>query len=137
MKSRPSIAATGRIPGPASARPERTARPTSMWLGISATKQPVPYFQTLLNIERDALRAGRRHTFLLLQDDTKGWWVLEQEGLFVLAQAGDQPLPPAKVQTVGKITCCATKNEAKSQVTQSGIQKREPIIKKQANEHEA
>jgi hypothetical protein len=71
------------------------------WLGVSATRQPVPYFETLLNIERDALQAGRRDTFLLLQDDTKGWWVLEQEGMFILARAGAQPLPPAKVQMVG------------------------------------
>jgi hypothetical protein len=61
----------------------------------------VPYFETLLNIERDALHAGRRDTFLLLQDDTTGWWVLEQESRFILAQAGAQPLPQTKVQMVG------------------------------------
>jgi hypothetical protein len=71
------------------------------WLSLSATRQPVPYFETLLNIEREAMRSGRRETFLLLQDDTKGWWVLEQESLFILAQADLQLLLPARVQTVG------------------------------------
>jgi hypothetical protein len=73
----------------------------TQWLDLSATRQPVTYFETLLNIEREAMQSGRRETFLLLQDDTKGWWVLEQESLFVLAQSDSQPLLPAKVQTVG------------------------------------
>jgi hypothetical protein len=71
------------------------------WLGISASKEPVRYFQTLLDLERDALRAGRRRTFLLLQDDSEDGWMARRERFFRLVQADALSLSPATVQTVG------------------------------------
>lgn len=56
------------------------------WLGLSVTRQQVAYFQTLLDIEHDAILAGRKSTFLLLQDGSQQRWIEQQQELFDQAQ---------------------------------------------------
>ena len=72
------------------------------WMNLSSSRQPTVYFETLLNIERDALLAGRKETFLFLQDDASAWWVSRQEDWFDQIRSGQppEPLDPLKVQTV-------------------------------------
>ena len=65
------------------------------WLSISPTAQGIVYFETLLNIERDAVRAGRRGTFLLLQDES---WLKLQASFFDQAQLDDRFLAQPAVQ---------------------------------------
>lgn len=57
------------------------------WLNTSFTDRPEAYLETLLDIERDALHAGVRETFLLLQDDRLPWWTEQQEQRFEQYQA--------------------------------------------------
>jgi hypothetical protein len=40
------------------------------WLSLSPLRQEVPYFETLLNVEREAIRLGYKETFLLFQGDS-------------------------------------------------------------------
>lgn len=71
------------------------------WLLISPTDHPVDYFQTLLDIEQEALSAGRKETFLLLQDSEEPGWITEQQARYTEVRAnGDLPLPEIKVQSV-------------------------------------
>ncbi len=71
------------------------------WLRLSPTDAPIDYFQTLLNIEQEALVAGRRETYLFLQDNAEPRWVEMRERLFDMAQSnGEWTLAPVKVQTV-------------------------------------
>jgi multiple sugar transport system substrate-binding protein len=49
------------------------------WLDLTPYGNEVPYFQTLLEIEHDALYAGRKDTFLLLQDDGRLRWLRDQK----------------------------------------------------------
>lgn len=73
----------------------------SQWLRLSVADAPVAYFETLLNVEREALLAGRRDTFLLLQDDSRSSWVSQQVRLFQVAQEDGLDLPPVQVDEVG------------------------------------
>ncbi|MBN1642441.1 MAG: hypothetical protein JXA09_14495 [Anaerolineae bacterium] len=83
------------------------------WLGLSSSRDPQAYFRTLLEIEHEAVRAGRRATFLLLQDDTTPGWRAEQERRFELAQRVDaDPSPPRVLQVaisddVARVTVAA------------------------------
>jgi hypothetical protein len=73
----------------------------SFWLDISSETQANAYFGTLLGIERDALVAGRRATYVLLQDDRQPSWVEEQERRFGQYQVDDAGLlPQIEVQAV-------------------------------------
>ncbi len=68
----------------------------SRWRGVSPS-DPVPYFDVLLLVERRAIRAGRRETFLLLQDEADSWRK-RQEAAFEQVQGND--IGPAKVLKV-------------------------------------
>jgi hypothetical protein len=61
-----------------------TTRSLSMfidrWLSLTPADQEVAYFETLLNIEREAAGAGRKDTFFLLQEGSDRW--LRQQELF-------------------------------------------------------
>lgn len=70
------------------------------WLGLSASDEPSAYFETLVNIEQEALAAGRKETFLLLQDEAAPGWRSAQEALFNATQATDASIEPANVQAV-------------------------------------
>jgi hypothetical protein len=70
------------------------------WLGLSASTTPSAYFEALVNLEQQALVAGRRGTFLLLQDETVPGWLAGQEAFFDLAQTQDLSIEPARVQGV-------------------------------------
>jgi hypothetical protein len=71
------------------------------WLLLSPTDHPVDYFQTLLDIEQEALSAGRKETFLLLQDPEEPGWIEQQQARYTQIRAnGDLPLPEIKVQSV-------------------------------------
>jgi hypothetical protein len=72
----------------------------AQWLRLSATEQPADYFETLLNMEREAILAGRKETFLLLQDDTRPEWMAVQEAIFDTPRSAGSTLPPIEVQTV-------------------------------------
>lgn len=73
----------------------------SFWLNISSEEQPDAYFGTLLGIERDALVAGRRETYMLLQDNRQPWWAEEQEQRFAQYQVDNaSSLPQVEVQQV-------------------------------------
>ncbi|MFL7809956.1 MAG: hypothetical protein AB8I80_15070, partial [Anaerolineae bacterium] len=70
------------------------------WLGLSASDEPSAYFETLVNIEQEALAAGRKETFLLLQDEAAPGWRSAQEALFNATQATDASIEPVNVQAV-------------------------------------
>ncbi|MFN2231512.1 MAG: hypothetical protein ACK2VA_17210 [Anaerolineae bacterium] len=70
------------------------------WLGLSASDEPSAYFETLVNIEQEALAAGRKETFLLLQDEVAPGWQSAQEALFNATQATDASIEPVNVQAV-------------------------------------
>jgi hypothetical protein len=73
----------------------------AQWLSLVPTDQEVAYFETLLNIERQAVLVGRKETFMLLQDRA-GHWPLQQEMFFDQAQSRNSPisLPAARIQSV-------------------------------------
>jgi hypothetical protein len=70
------------------------------WLGLSVTNDPAAYFETLVNIEQEALAVGRKETFLLLQDEAAPGWRSAQEALFDATQAMDASIERANVQAV-------------------------------------
>jgi hypothetical protein len=70
------------------------------WLGLSASDEPSAYFETLVNIEQEALAAGRRETFLLLQDQEAPGWRSAQEALFDATQGTGMRAEAASVQAV-------------------------------------
>jgi hypothetical protein len=51
------------------------------WLDLSAGEDPVAYLVALVQIEQESLYAGRRDTFLLLQDQA-AWWREQQQTAF-------------------------------------------------------
>jgi hypothetical protein len=51
------------------------------WLDLSAEEDAVDYLAALVQIEMEALHAGQRETFLLLQDRA-AWWQDQQEAAF-------------------------------------------------------
>jgi hypothetical protein len=54
------------------------------WLSLHPTGDSEDFFETVLNIEREALLAGRRKTFLLFQDPS---WRHDQERFYVQTRA--------------------------------------------------
>jgi len=70
------------------------------WLSLSANTRPSAYFETLVNLEQQALAVGRRETFLLLQDETVPGWLAAQEAFFDVSQTRDLSVELAKVQAV-------------------------------------
>ncbi len=70
------------------------------WLGLSASTRPSAYFEALVNLEQQALAAGRKETFLLLQDETVPGWLAAQESFFDRSRAQHLGIEPAKVQSV-------------------------------------
>jgi hypothetical protein len=48
------------------------------WLSISFTQNRHTYFESLLNIEHDAVRVGCEETFLLLQDSDSEWLQMQR-----------------------------------------------------------
>lgn len=70
------------------------------WLGLSASTRPSAYFEALVNLEQQALAAGRKETFLLLQDETVPGWLDAQESFFDRLQGSDLIIEPARVQDV-------------------------------------
>jgi hypothetical protein len=72
------------------------------WLGLSSTERPVTYFETLLNIEREALITGQKETFLLLQDAVEPGWLDRQQEQFNRVNGSNTPLlSKLEVQSVG------------------------------------
>jgi hypothetical protein len=92
------------------------------WILLSPTDQERAFFQTLLNIEREAILAGRKESFLLLQDNV-GFWSRQQEIFYDQVQSYNAPisLPTAQVQTVERIEDRA-RVVLKEQAWQSPIQ---------------
>ncbi len=73
------------------------------WLALDPPSgdNAVDYFEMLLNIEQEAFLAGRRDTFLLLQDSQEAMWQSHQE--YVFDQVQDRAalsFPPIKVDRV-------------------------------------
>jgi hypothetical protein len=65
------------------------------WLSVHPNE--AAFFETVLNIEREAIEAGLKETFLLFQDER---WLADQEAYFDRAQI-ENPYPsPAPVQVV-------------------------------------
>jgi multiple sugar transport system substrate-binding protein len=59
-----------------------TAGFLSRWLGLMPEGGEIPYFEALIELERDALYAGRRDSFLMFQDDGKLKWLRDQKARF-------------------------------------------------------
>jgi len=59
------------------------------WLRLSGATYPsfVLYFETLLQVEREAMLAGRWATFALIQDRSDGEWMARQRELFERVRA--------------------------------------------------
>jgi hypothetical protein len=70
------------------------------WLGLSASTRPSDYFETLVNLEQQALAAGRKETFLLLQDETIPGWLDAQESFFERTRMQALSVDPVRVQDV-------------------------------------
>jgi hypothetical protein len=75
------------------------------WLSLAASDSQLAYFQTLLNIEREALIAGRWETFMLLQHQGYPWWMSDQDMLFERWRQGGQASrsPVIRVRRVERI----------------------------------
>jgi len=89
-----------------SAREARTlAALMARWLSLGVSNGQSEYFQTLLNIEREALLIGRRETFMLLQHQVYPWWLSDQDLLFERWQQEGQrlDLPAIRVRGVERI----------------------------------
>lgn len=88
-----------------SAQESRTsAEFLDQWLGLSlhenemGTDRARVYFETLLNLERQALRAGRQKTFLMFQDTE---WHSEQAQYYDRVQRSAGSLPRTEVRVRG------------------------------------
>ena len=74
------------------------------WLGLSLNEREVGtdrarvYFETLLNLERQALRAGRQKTFLMFQDTE--WHGAQARYFYVQRSAGSLPDTEVRVRGV-------------------------------------
>jgi ABC-type glycerol-3-phosphate transport system substrate-binding protein len=74
------------------------------WLDYPVSLFSAQHFQELLQIERDALLAGQRDTFMLLQEGEQAMWRSQQEAFY--EQAGDAlrstsvSLPSVRVESV-------------------------------------
>jgi hypothetical protein len=90
--------------------PELLSRPDEMgslsqfmaqWLDLTPSDRPVDYFETILNIEREAILAGQKDTFLLLQRDDRQWTALQAASYDqIRSGALAFSFSPAKVQNV-------------------------------------
>ncbi|MBN1584587.1 MAG: hypothetical protein JXA89_28025 [Anaerolineae bacterium] len=74
------------------------------WLGLSTRIGETAFFESLLNIEREAILTGRKETFLLFQDDG---WIEERAHLFDELQLTQPVLDPVRVKAVERIDGCA------------------------------
>ena len=105
------------------ALPELLDRPDEMgslsqfmaqWLDLTPSDRPVAYFETILNVEREAILAGQKDTFLLLQRDD-GQWMALQAASYDQIRSGAQAFSfsPAKVQNVTMVgdRACVTLEE--------------------------
>jgi hypothetical protein len=59
------------------------------WLSLHPIRDEPAFFETLLNIEREAILVGRKDTFLLFQDDD---WVEQQSAFFDRVRSHESPL---------------------------------------------
>jgi hypothetical protein len=59
------------------------------WLSLNPSADPVAYFECLLNVEREAILAGRKDTFMLFQDPG---WMEEQERFYARVRSTARPL---------------------------------------------
>jgi hypothetical protein len=57
------------------------------WLSLGPAADQAVYFETLLNLEREAMLVGRKDTFMLFQDPRLAGWAAERERVFEQAQA--------------------------------------------------
>jgi hypothetical protein len=75
------------------------------WLSLAASDRQLEYFQTVLNIEREALLVGRRETFMLLQHQVYPWWISDQGRLYERWRQSGQALdsPVIRVRRVERI----------------------------------
>jgi hypothetical protein len=71
------------------------------WLDLSADENAIAYLTALVQIETEALHAGQRETFLLLQDGA-AWWQEQQKAAFERWQwqAGARWRPETTVERV-------------------------------------
>jgi hypothetical protein len=68
------------------------------WLSLFPSGDETAFFEMLLNVEREALLAGRKETFMLFQDATLGQTAALWEE--ARAVAAGQPPPPVRVAQV-------------------------------------
>jgi hypothetical protein len=75
------------------------------WLSLSANDEQLAYFETLLNIEQEALLVSSRETFMLLQHPVYPWWINDQFQLFEQWRQKDQKTdsPVIRVHRVERI----------------------------------
>ena len=73
----------------------------AQWLSLSPSDREAEYFGTLLNVEREAILAGQRDTFTLLQDGDHRW-IETQQTSYDRIQSGqlDFCFSAARVQSV-------------------------------------
>jgi ABC-type glycerol-3-phosphate transport system substrate-binding protein len=72
-------------------------------LSLSSTSPDPAFFETLLAIEREAILAGLRETFLFLQDDEMDVWIAQQAAFYEVLQHGPHPtdlFPSTRVEAV-------------------------------------
>jgi hypothetical protein len=74
------------------------------WLSLTESRGEIAFFETLLNIEREAILTGRKDTFLLLQSDQ---WIEARERFFEEMQLADISLDPVRVKAVELSDDCA------------------------------
>jgi hypothetical protein len=72
----------------------RLAREATRWAPLPTEEAAVSYFQELLNVEREALLAGRKETFMMLQDER---WQRLQEKYYWMAQENQTLIPDRPV----------------------------------------
>ena len=69
----------------------------AQWLSLSPSDREVDYFETLLNVEREAILIGQKDTFTLLQDDDHRWLEM-RETSYDRIQSGELGFCPSAIQ---------------------------------------
>lgn len=74
------------------------------WIGLSEWMGEEAFFELLLTIEREAILAGRKETFLLFQG---GAWIEERKRAFDEMRLAGPELGPIRIKAVERVGDCA------------------------------
>jgi len=68
------------------------------WLSLHPRTDEIAFFETLLNLEREAMLTGRRDTFFLVQDPSLPWWIEQRQAVYDQARRDPTLVSPAPIR---------------------------------------